>query len=233
MTLQPDRYELLTFDCYGTLIDWETGLADALDRVARAHGIEAEREHLLALFAQAEHPIQSGPYLPYREVLRRALAVVGEGLGFEPSSVESEEFAGCVAHWPAFPDSPTALERLHNRFKLAIVSNVDDDLFAASAAKLGIEFDWVVTAQQVGSYKPDPGHFHEILDRFGGPQERILHVAQSLFHDVAPARELGFTTLWINRRAGQAGSGATPLADAVPHAQVPDMAAAARLLLDE
>ncbi|NNF29707.1 MAG: haloacid dehalogenase, partial [Gemmatimonadetes bacterium] len=88
-------------------------------------------------------------------------------------------------------------------------------------------------AQQVGSYKPDPGHFHEILDRFGGPQERILHVAQSLFHDVAPARELGFTTLWINRRAGQAGSGATPLADAVPHAQVPDMAAAARLLLDE
>jgi 2-haloacid dehalogenase len=108
---------------------------------------------------------------------------------------------------------------------------VDDDLFAGSAARLGIDFDWVVTAQQVGSYKPGHAHFLEIVSRFGGDKDRILHVAQSLFHDVAPARALGFTTLWINRRAGQHGTGATPLADAVPDAEVPDMAGAAALLL--
>ena len=231
--IDPDQYDLLTFDCYGTLIDWETGIADALTRVVQAHGLDVGREDLLAHFSEVEHPIQAGPYLPYREVLSRALQALGDRLGFQPSETERQDFGGSVEHWPSFPDSPEALARLQKRYNLAIVSNVDDDLFAFSAQRLGVEFDWVVTARQVESYKPHPGHFHEMFRRFGGPRERILHVAQSLFHDVVPARQLGLTTLWINRRGGRGGTGATPPAEVLPHAEVPDMAGAATLLLGD
>jgi len=159
------------------------------------------------------------------------LEEVGERLGFTPTTDEKDSFAASVADWPAFDDTTAALRRLKTKYRLAIVSNIDDDLFERSAEKLGVEFDWVVTAEQVGSYKPAPAHFHEILSRFGGPKEQVLHVAQSLFHDMAPARALGLTTLWINRRAGRPGSGATPPTDVQPHAEVPDLASAADLLL--
>ncbi len=229
--LDPGRFRLLTFDCYGTLIDWERGIAEALVPVARSHGIEADRETLLRHFAAVEHRVQSGPFLRYRDVLRTTLEGLGERLSFTPTSDEKDNFAASVADWPAFGDSGAALRRLKTKYQLAIVSNIDDDLLESSAEKLGVDFDWVVTAEQVGSYKPAPAHFHEILSRFGGPKEQVLHVAQSLFHDVAPARALGFTTLWINRRVGRSGSGATPAADVQPHAEVPDMASAADLLL--
>jgi 2-haloacid dehalogenase len=129
-----------------------------------------------------------------------------------------------VADWPAFPDSAAALKRLQSRYRLGVLTNCDDDLFAASAARLGIDFDWVVTAQQVGSYKPAQATFDALFARVELPRERILHVAQSLFHDHVPAKRLGLATVWIDRRHGRAGAGATPPAEASPDAIYPDMA---------
>jgi 2-haloacid dehalogenase len=129
-----------------------------------------------------------------------------------------------VGDWPAFADSADALARLHERFRLGVITNCDDDLFARSNERLGVTFDWVITAQQVGSYKPNPRNFEFAFQRMGIPRERILHVAQSLFHDHVPAKRLGLSTAWINRRHGRTGSGATPPAVAAPDIEAPDMA---------
>ena len=138
---------------------------------------------------------------------------------------QASAFGGSVGEWPAFPDSAAALRRLQRRFKLAVITNCDDDLFARSEERLGVRFDHVITAQQVGSYKPDPRNFHFAHERIGAPRERILHVAQSLYHDHVPAKRLGMTTVWINRRAGKGGGGgATPPAEATPDAVFPDLA---------
>jgi len=131
--------------------------------------------------------------------------------------------------WPPFPDSAAALERLHARYRLGVITNCDDDLFAASEARLGIDFDWVVTAQQAKRYKPNPRGFELAFERIGLPPSRILHVAQSLYHDHVTAKRLGLSTVWVDRRGAQPGSGATPPADATPDLTVPDMATLAAL----
>jgi 2-haloacid dehalogenase len=219
-----DRFEALTFDCYGTLIDWETGLADAFRPVLRAHGVEADDEDVLARYAGYEAAAEAGPYLRYRDVLAAGLRGVAAELGLEPTAAEVEAFSGSVVDWPAFPDSAAALARLKERFRLGVITNCDDDLFAASNRKLGVEFDWIVTAEQAGSYKPAERNFHVAFERLRLPRERILHVAQSLFHDHVTAKRLGLATVWIDRRAGRAGSGATPVVEAAPDATFPDMA---------
>jgi 2-haloacid dehalogenase len=150
-------------------------------------------------------------------------------MGGEASVVERASFGGSVADWPAFPDSSAALARLHERFKLGVITNCDDDLFAASEQRLGLTFDWVVTAQQARRYKPNPRGVELRFERVGLPPARILHVAQSLFHDHVPAKRLGLSTVWVDRRAGRAGSGATPPAEARPDLTVPDMATLAAL----
>jgi len=218
------RFEALTFDCYGTLIDWEAGLTGAFTPVLRAHEIEADGEDILARYARYEAAAEAGPYLRYRDVLAAGLRGVAGELGFEPTAAEAAAFSGSVADWPAFPDSTAALERLKSRFRLGVLTNCDDDLFAASNERLGVEFDWIVTAQQVGSYKPNQRNFEVLFERLGLPRERILHVAQSLFHDHAPAQRLGLRSVWIDRRHDRPGSGATPEASAVPDATFPDMA---------
>lgn len=224
-----ERFDVLTFDCYGTLIDWETGLLEALRPVLAAHGVGAADDAVLEAFARYEAAVEAGSYRPYREVLGAALRGVGEDLGFEPSEDEVERFGGSVVDWPAFPDSAAALARLHTRFSLGVITNCDDDLFAASARRLGTTFDAVVTAQQARRYKPNPRPFELMFERLGLPPKRVLHVAQSLFHDHVPAKRLGLTTVWIDRRHGQAGFGATPPASATPDLTVPDMAALADL----
>lgn len=222
-------FDALTFDCYGTLIDWETGIWNALRDPLAAHGAILAKEDALALYGTLESEIEHGPYVDYKTVLGRVLDGFGARLGFAPSPEERARFSVSVRDWPAFPDSPAALRALKTKYKLAILSNVDDDLFAHSAARLQTHFDWVITAQQIGSYKPSPANFHAALARLALPKERILHVAQSLYHDIAPAKALGFTTAWVNRRHGLPGAGATPPADARPDLEVPDLAALARL----
>jgi 2-haloacid dehalogenase len=221
-----NAFDALTFDCYGTLIDWEKGLLEALAPVLGTHGVPHPGDDLLLeRFALAESEIQAGPYRPYREVLQQVLRRLGGDLAFTPSAHELAAFGASVAVWPPFADSPAALAALGERFRLAVVSNVDDDLFVGSAAQLRVGFAEVVTAQQVGSYKPAPAHFHEVLRRLDLPRDRVLHVAQSLYHDVAPAKELGFTCVWVNRRAGRPGGGATAPATATPDLEVTDLAA--------
>jgi 2-haloacid dehalogenase len=217
-------FDALTFDCYGTLIDWETGLAAAFRPVLATHGVEAEDEDVIARYARHEADAEAGPYRSYRDVVAAGLRGVADELGFTPSDAELASFSAAVADWPAFPDAPEALGRLKERFRLGVITNCDDDLFAASNRKLGVEFDWVVTAEQVGAYKPDERNFHVAFERLDLPRERILHVAQSLFHDHVTAKRLGLTTVWINRRAGRPGSGATPVAEATPDATFPDLA---------
>ena len=218
------RFEAITFDCYGTLIDWEAGLTAAFQPVLLAHGSEAAGADLLARYARHEAAAEAGPYLRYRDVLATSLRGVAAELDFEPTPDEVATFSGSVVDWPAFSDAAAALASLKERYRLGVLTNCDDDLFASSNERLGVEFDWIVTAEQVGSYKPDERNFHALLDRLGLPREGILHVAQSLFHDHVPAQRLGFSTVWIDRRQDQVGSGATPDAAATPDATFPDMA---------
>jgi 2-haloacid dehalogenase len=217
-------FDALTFDCYGTLIDWEAGLSAAFRPILDAHGLTTDDEDVLARYARFEAAAEAGPYRRYREVLATGLHGVAGELGFEPSEAEVTAFAGSVVDWPAFPDSSAALRLLQTRFRLGVITNCDDDLFAASARRLGIEFEWVVTAEQVGSYKPAEANFLAAFERIGLPHERILHVAQSLYHDHVPAKRLGLSSVWIDRRHGRPGAGATPVAAATPDATFPDMA---------
>ncbi len=229
--LDPNRFDLLTFDCYGTLVDWEAGIIGAVNAACAQHGTAASDAAILAAFGDAEHVVQAERYRTYRQVLALTLERMGPPLSFHPTPSQCDAFAASVGGWPPFPDTIDALHRLGARFQLGIVSNVDDDLFAATTEWLDTDFDWVVTAQQVGSYKPDPAHFEEMAMRSGIPVDRTLHVAQSLFHDIAPASTLGYATVHVNRPSRGSDSGATPPAVARANAEVPDMASLADLLL--
>ena len=229
MTLSFDRFEVLTFDCYGTLIDWERGILEAARRLLRPHGVDPGDDAILEAFARHEHRIEAGPFQSYRGILTAVARAIGTDHGLRLDDAEAADFGASVADWPAFPDSPAALARLATHFRLAVVTNCDDDLFAASARRLGVAFDEVVTAQQIHSYKPAPRHFEVMFERLGIPRERILHVAQSLFHDHVPAKALGLTTVWVDRRGGRDGSGATPPAEVKPDLVVPDLASLADL----
>lgn len=219
-----DRFQVLTFDCYGTLIDWETGIASAL-RATRPAGWPAADEDLLERFAVHEAAAEHGEYRPYREVLAHCSLGVAQDFGVEVTGEAVRRFSQSVVDWPPFADSAEALRNLGRHFKLGVITNCDDDLFAASNRRLGVSFDWIITAEQVRSYKPSPSIFERAFATIPVPRERILHVAQSLYHDHVPAKVLGMTTVWIDRRHGRGGSGATLPARAEPDMTFPDMAA--------
>jgi 2-haloacid dehalogenase len=232
VTLSFDDVDVLTFDCYGTLIDWEAGLLSGLrPLLARADATLSDDE-LLEGYAAIEAELEAGPYLPYREILAEGLRRLADAHGATPTADEVAAFSRSVEDWPAFPDSADALRRLAHRFRLGVITNCDDDLFAASSRRLGVPFDWVVTAQQARSYKPDPRPFELAFERIGAERARILHVAQSLYHDHVPARALGLRTAWIHRRHGREGFGATPPAQAVPDLVARSMVEFADLALD-
>jgi 2-haloacid dehalogenase len=231
--LKFDNFAVLTFDCYGTLIDWESGLLKALLPVLAAHRIEASNRELLELYGELETAAESGSYIAYKEVLKTVLTKIGGQFGFTPTPDELENFSASVKDWLPFPDTVAALHRLKKRYKLAILSNIDDELFAASAGRLEVAFDWIITAQQVQSYKPSVNNFHSAIARIGLPKEQILHVAQSLYHDIAPAKSLGLASVWIHRRFGQEGFGATPASDATADATFPDLESFARACTED
>lgn len=230
MAVNFEGVEYLTFDCYGTLIDWETGIVGSLRPIIERHDRSIDERTLLERFATFEAEIEAGEFVPYREVLRRVVDCYGQWLGFEPSQQDRESFSSSVGAWPAFPDTKEALAQLATRFRLVVLSNVDDDLFSGSDERLGSPFHAVFTAQQIGSYKPSKRNFRYAIEKLGGEASRIVHVAQSLYHDIAPAREVGLRTVWIDRRSGQKGTGATPLANADPDAKFESLAAIADAL---
>ena len=225
------QFEALTFDCYGTLIDWETGMLRHLRPVLQRAANSVPDEAILEAYGRHEAELERGPFRRYREVLGLAFARACRDVGVEPSDDEVRDFSGSVGDWPAFPDSTPSLTRLAERFRLGVITNCDDDLFAASNRRLGVTFDWIVTAEQVGGYKPDERNFQVALERIGLARERILHVAQSLYHDIGPAKRLGLATVWIDRRRGWPGSGATPPATARPDVTAVDLASFADLAL--
>ena len=217
-----DRFEALSFDCYGTLIDWETGLANALRPWARRNGLDLDDEALLAAHGRHESGVQDEvPAARYPVILAETMRRVGAELAAPVTDAEAAVFGQSVKDWPAFPDSAAALGRLSQRFKLIIVSNIDRASFAASNPRLGVAFDAIVTAEDVGSYKPHRGHFDRLLQevaRLGVDRGALAHVAQSLFHDVQPAAALGLPSVWIDRRHAKGGPGATavPAGDVSP-----------------
>lgn len=227
------RYAVLTFDCYGTLIDWERGIATALRPVLDRHGVSLSDDEALAVFGELESPIQSAGFPRYRDVLTAVMDDVAERFGFTLAGGERTVLAESVGDWPPFPDTVEALRELARTFTLVVISNVDDDLFARSAERLKVDFADVITAEQVGSYKPNRRNFEvalERLERIGASADQVLHVAQSLFHDIEPANEIGLATVWVNRRHDRPGFGATPAATAQPDLEVPDLATLARLV---
>lgn len=193
--IDASKYATLSFDCYGTLIDWESGITGYLQPLLARYDVHVIDEFLLEAFAELEPQLQAEGGA-YREVLARLLQRLGERLAFQPKPEELAGFAGSIAHWPAFDDTVEALAALAGHFELAVVSNIDDDLFAHSAKRLQAPFAHVVTAQQAQAYKPNPKVFELALSRVKAP---VLHVAQSRFHDIVPAAAAGLDTVWINR----------------------------------
>jgi 2-haloacid dehalogenase len=212
------RFEALTFDCYGTLIDWESGLLSALRPVLQSHAKDLSREQILQIYAQLE-PQAQNPYRRYADVLAEVVRGFGERLGFEVSEDEAQRLPQSVKDWPPFPDTVRSLEKLKARYKLAIISNTDDDLFAGTARHLKISFDEVITAEQAKAYKPSEAPFRLALERLGLSQDRVLHVGQSIYHDVLPAKSLGIATALVFRR----GHGATRAVEGEPDLVVPDL----------
>ena len=225
------RFDAITFDCYGTLIDWEQGILNALQPVLAPRGIDAGEDGLLAIYARHEAELEAGAYLPYRDVLATSLRRLCAELGFDATDDDALGFALAIGDWPAFHDTAPALRRLHERFRLGVITNCDRDLFALSNRRLGVTFDWIVTAEDARAYKPSHAPFVRAFTTIDVPRERILHTAQSLFHDHVPGKELGLTTVWVDRRHGREGFGATPAASATPDLMVPDMRTLAALAL--
>jgi 2-haloacid dehalogenase len=219
-----DSFKLLTFDCYGTLIDWEIGIRGALRPILSDNDITFSDEQILETYAEIESEIEHGPYRAYHSILRQVVARMGERLGFMPSGDQLSALVESIPSWPPFDDTVKALKKLKTKYRLGIISNIDDDLFAMSNELLKVEFDYVITAQQVGAYKPSLRVFDYALGKFDEPKEKILHVAQSLYHDHAPAKEIGLTSVWINRRRLVPGRGATPPAEVAPETEFPDLA---------
>jgi 2-haloacid dehalogenase len=222
------RFEWLSFDCYGTLIDWEAGILGYLRPLLHAKGCTTGDAQILALYSEFEPREQAGHYRSYREVLSGVVRGFAHELHFEVTNREAAGLADSIRDWQPFADTVAGLQRLHSRYKLAVLSNIDDDLFAHTATKLGVQLDAVVTAQQVHSYKPSLNNFEALLRRYAIPRERLLHVAESLYHDVVPARSLEVATVWVNRRQGKEAA-ASKLADVEPDLEVPDVGRLAAL----
>jgi 2-haloacid dehalogenase len=216
------HFEWLSFDCYGTLIDWESGILGYLRPLLASKGSTLSDAEILKLYSEFEHRRQSGGYRPYREVLADVARDFARELRVEVSASEAAGLADSIRDWKPFPDAIPGLERLGSRYKLAILSNIDDDLFAYSAEKLRLPFDCFVTAQQAGSYKPSRNNFETLLRCLEISRDRLLHVAESLYHDVAPASSLGISTVWVNRRKGRTAA-ASRLADVRPSVEVSDI----------
>ena len=227
------RFKVLTFDCYGTMIDWETGIFSALRPILAAHKKSIADSELLQLYSELEASAEQGEFLRYRDVLQSVVRGFGGRFGFTPTAAEVRSLPESLANWQPFPDTVEALRKLKKRYQLAVISNVDDDLFAATAPKLEVAFDHVITAQQAGCYKPCMKIFKLAEERMGVTRDQWLHVGQSIYHDVIPAQSLGIATVWVNRPSPRPGAGAAKAAAGKPDLEVPDLKTLADLATTE
>jgi 2-haloacid dehalogenase len=223
------QFRLLSFDCYGTLIDWETGIFSALRPVLAVHGKSIADSELLRLYSELESEAESGDFRPYFEVLQSVVRGLGKRLGFNPTESQVRSLPESLPNWLPFPDTVAALRQLKQHYQLAIISNVDGDLFASTARHLEVPFDFVITAQDARAYKPSLSIFKLAKQHTGVDPARWLHVGQSIYHDVIPARSFGIATVWVNRPSPRPGSGAAKAASAQPDLEIPDLKTLAKL----
>lgn len=216
------RVTTLTFDCYGTLIDWEAGVIEVLRPLLAGHGITQSVDEIVAAFQDIEAPLCEPPYRPYRTVLAEVVEGFGQRFGFSVGDAEREALAASVASWRPFPDTVTVLRALATRYRLAVISNIDDDLFTATASQLGVSFDCVVTAQGARCYKPDKAIFELALARVRAEGHQVVHVAEGVT-EISPARQLGCATVWVRRH----GRSLRLLTEA-PDLEVPDLSSLLR-----
>jgi 2-haloalkanoic acid dehalogenase type II len=218
-------FDVITFDCYGTLIDWEGGISRAFTEAAESAGHAVAGDDALAAYGEIEPRVESGAYRSYREVLRETARQVAAKVGWNLSPEQAEFLPASLPSWPPFPDTGPALLALADAgLSLGILSNVDDALLAATLRHFPVHFDLLVTAEQVGSYKPAQGHFLAARQRIG--ERQWLHAAQSYFHDVAPAKALGIPVAWVNRKGEAAGP------DGAPSLETSDLAELAARLVE-
>lgn len=225
------RFTTISFDCYGTLIEWEAGILPTLRGLLANHSCELPDAELLKLYGDFEAEAETGHYRSYREVLGKVVKRFGERTDFQPSAEEIRSLGDSVPTWPPFADTVAALQKLQTHYKLAVISNIDDDLFAETRKHLGVTFDCVITAQQAQSYKPSLNNFQLALRTMGIATDQLLHVGQSIYHDVIPAQSLGIATVWVNRRSARPGVGAVRAADGRPDLEVPDLASLAAVAM--
>ena len=225
------RFSIITFDCYGTLIDWETGILGAIRPVLAGHGAHLSDAEILGMYGEIEADEESGGYQPYKEILQAVVRGFGTRLGFVPSIQEQQSLPDSLRNWKPFPDTVAALRRLKSKFQLGIISNVDDDLFSATARRLEIKFDYVVTASQAHAYKPSLDIFRLAQTRIALLPVQWLHAAQSVYHDVAPAQVLGISTVWVNRPSLRPNSGAAKQASAKADVEVSSLQELADLVV--
>lgn len=204
-------FEVITFDCYGTLIDWEQGISRAFQAVAAQDGVTLDAAEVVRVYSEVEPKIQEEMFMPYRQVLAEAAVETAARLGWQITPMRATFLAESLPFWEPFPETNPVLERLSAAgYRLGILSNVDDDLLAATRRLFTVEIDFAVTAEQVMSYKPAPGHFRAARSRIG--TRPWLHAAQSYFHDIAPSWELAVPVVWINRKRERPAGEAQPLA---------------------
>ena len=213
----------LTFDCYGTLIDWERGILAAVQSIFRGRRISAMPESILQSYVRHEARLEAQGWRPYREILRGVMTGIAEDCKIQLSGSEAETLVTSLPDWPPFSDTVAALQTLARRYQLVILSNIDDSLFAETQKRLRTRFVAVITAEQVKSYKPGRAHFLELQRRLGVETQQVLHVAQSLYHDHVPAQALGFRTAWVNRPSRLVGTGLAPAVAVEPDIVTSDL----------
>jgi 2-haloacid dehalogenase len=220
------KIRLLSFDCYGTLIDWKESILSILESFFKDTPLNFSREELFIAFLEADRKMISDSYLSYKEILAQVIESMAEDLRFSIDPASRYLLSDLFSEWKPFPDTIRSLKQLKEKFQLAIISNVDDELFSVSNELLEVDFDFIVTAQQIGSYKPDHRNFQRALEVFGIEKEEHLHVAQSIFHDIIPANQLGLNTVWVNRY------GEPERTDPIeyPDLEVPDLQSLLRIL---
>jgi len=221
--LRFNSFDVLIFDCYGTLIDWESGILSALKPLLLQNRISAEDNELLELYAKFESEAEQGEYIKYKDILKSVALEFASHFKLKLNGHSEYFISESIKNWLPFPDTNDALNALHEKYDLAVLSNIDNDLFKYSSDRLGVKFDHLFTSEDIGSYKPAKKNFEYAIEKIGLPKQKLLHVAQSLYHDIAVAKSLNISTVWVNRRSGSAGSGATPELSVVPDLEVPDL----------
>ena len=230
------RFTAISFDCYGTLIDWEAGILPIIREILANHGQTASDATILKLYGNFEAEAESGIYRNYKQVLQSVVLRFGQQFNFQASCAEEHALHESIPAWPPFPDTVRALHDLQKRYRLAVISNIDDYLFAQTQEHWDLEFDAVITAEKAGSYKPALNNFRLALQTLAIAPGQLLHAGQSVYHDVVPARSLGVATAWVNRPSARPGVGAVRVVaeedeEIRPDLEVPDLATLAAIAL--